>query len=378
MSTRQKHFSIAGGALILILLGYVVFALINPVSSAMAAKKLYSATLYIAGMGGHFAKADITIDPNNSEEPIKINSLNRVVIGTKQTHPTHDPRIDMTNRNILLWSTHVLDPEGKMHVGKLDLKAGTVLKDVALVPDKRSQGIKPPLYCASGQTEKYYMPVFMGKEGYVDVIDKATLELKHRLFVSDLGYKPDPNQMVHGTNSPDMKKFLVTINLAEAGKSNGKIDFILVDLQSLEKGEWKLLSKNTLTGVAGKTINFRQYFTNNLKYIFQAAGDRLWILDAVSLKLVDEQIVDGQIHDAMPTPDGKYGILTIRNAASAIDPQGNPIPGKNITDGTLKFYDFDAKRITGKAVSTCQACHKGIGLGDRNAILCGIDGNWRE
>jgi len=375
----KRNLLLMLGVLIFGLFGYLAFTTFYTESPvANATKKIYSSTLYLAGMGGHFAKADVTIDPSNSEEPIKINSLEKIAIGTKETHPTHDPRIDMNNRNILLWSTYALDPEGKMHVGKLDLNTGTVIKDVALVPDKRSPGIKPPLYCGSGQTKKFYMPVFMGMEAYVDVIDKETFGLKHRLFVSGLGYTPDTYQMVHGTGSPDMKKFLVTINLADAGKGNGKTNFILVDLPSLEKGEWKVLSKNTLAGTPGKTINFRQYFTNDLRYIFQAMGDRLWILEAATLKLVDEKMVDGQMHDAMPTPDGKYGVLTIRNATSAIDPQGNPIPGKNITDGTLKLYDFDARRIAGKAVSTCQACHKGIGLGDKNAVFCGVDGNWKE
>ena len=75
-----------------------------------------------------------------------------------------------------------------MHVGKTDLKTGKVIKDVALTPDPRAAGEKAPAYCASGQSKKFYMPVFMGTEGYVDVIDKATMELKHRVWISDLGY----------------------------------------------------------------------------------------------------------------------------------------------------------------------------------------------
>ena len=367
------------GVLIFAFFSYLAFSTLRTDSPvATATKKMYSSTFYTGGMGGHFAKADVTIDPSNSEEPIKMNSLDKIAIGTKETHPTHDPRIDANNRNILFWSTYALDPDGKMHVGKSDLKTGSVIKDAALIPDKRSPGIKPPLYCGSGQTKKYYMPVFMGTEAYVDVIDKETLQLKHRVFISDLGYKPDAYQMVHGTNSPDMKRFLVTINLAEGGKGNGRVDFILVDLPSLEKGKWRVLSKNTLSGEPGKTISFRQYFTNDKKYIYQAVGDRLCVIDAATLRLVDEKMVEGQMHDAMPTPDGKYAVLTIRNATSALDAQGNPIPGKNITDGTLKLYDFDGKKVAGKAVSACQACHKGIGLGDKNAVFCGLDGNWKD
>lgn len=372
---RKGPFIIIGLSAFL-LISYMSSILIESTPAAAAAKKTYSVRLYIGGMGGHFAKVDAIIDPNNPEEPLKIDSLERVVIGTKETHALHDPRIDVNNGNNLFWSTIALDPEGKMHVGKSDLKTGKVIKDAALIPDKRSPGSKPPVYCASGQTKKYYMPVFMGTEGYVDVIDKKTLQLKHRVFVSDLGYKPEAYTTVHGTNSSDMKKFLVTINLAEGGKSNGKVDFILVDLPSLEKGKWKVIAKNTLSGEPEKTISFRQYFASNGKYIYQAGGDRLWVIDAATLKLVDEKMVEGQMHDAMPSPDGKYALLTIRNSTAALDAQGNSISGKTITDGALKLYDFQARKITGKAVSTCQTCHKNLGLGDKNAVFCGIAGNW--
>lgn len=344
---------------------------------ATAAKKGYSATVYVAGMGGHFAAADIAVDPNNAEDPIKISKLDRIVIGDKKTHPTHDPRIDNTDHNVLFWSTYVLDPDGKQHVGKTDLKTGNVIKDVAMEPDPRSPAKKPPVYCASGQTKSSFMPVFMGQEGYVDVFDKKTLEHKKRMYVSDIGFKAGTYLFVHGVNSNDGKKFLLTMNETKDGKATGKIDFVVVDLPALEKGEWKVLAKASHTGEPGKTITFRQYFTQDDKYIFQAAGDRIWVLDASNLKLIDEKMVDGQVHDLMPTPDGKYGILTVRHDAEGYDVAGKPIPGKKITDGTLQLYDFDAKKIVGKQVSVCLSCHKGIGLGDKSAVLCGIDGNWK-
>lgn len=116
----------------------------------------------------------MTIDPNSAEELIKVGNLDRVVIGTKATHPTHDARIDDKNRDVLFWSTYVLDPAGKMHVGKSDLKTGNVVKDVTMTPDPKAFVTKPPGYCASGQSEKYYMPVFMGTEGYLDIYEKMT------------------------------------------------------------------------------------------------------------------------------------------------------------------------------------------------------------
>lgn len=348
---------------------------------APAKAAAYSATVYVAGMGGHFAKADIAIDPSNANSPITVAALDRVVIGTKATHPTHDSRIDNQNKDVMFWSTYVLDPEGKMHVGKSDLKTGSVIKDVAMAPDQRAPGAKPPLYCASGQSKKFYMPVFMGTEGFVDIIDKDTMELKKRMFISDLGYKPGTYKFTHGINSPDMKKFLLAINQAAEGKGNGKVDLILVDLPSLEKGKWKVLAKNTLTGEPDKTLTFRQTFSADGKYIYQSAADRLWVIDGNNLKLIDEKMtpIDGsQIHDAIPTPDNKYAVLTVRSVTNACDMDGKPIPGKDITDGVLMLYDAQNKQIINNTASVCLACHKNMGLGDKTAVLCGIDANWKR
>ena len=67
---------------------------------AIAAGNTYSGTVYVAGMGGHFAKADVTIDPSNADEPIKVNNLDRVVIGRQGTIRPMIARIDVNDRNI--------------------------------------------------------------------------------------------------------------------------------------------------------------------------------------------------------------------------------------------------------------------------------------
>lgn len=372
------------GAMAVVFAGYLAFSVVDSATPvATAAKKTYTGTVYVAGMGGHFAKAAITIDPNNADNPIKVTDLDRVVIGDKDTHPTHDARIDSNDSSVLFWSTYKIDPNGKQHVGKSDLKTGNVIKDVAMPPDPRSTGgeKKMPLYCASGQSKKYFMPVFMGTEGYVDLFDKATLEHKGRVFISDLGYKPGTYQFVHGVNSNDMKTFLISITMkGDDGKMNGKVDFVLLDMPSLEKGKMKELARATLTGVPVKTITFREFFSPDDTLIFQSAGDRLWVLDAKTLKLLDEKTnIGGENHDAMPTPDGKYVVLTLRTAdTQGCDVEGKPLPDKKITDGTLQLYDVDAKKVVGKTASVCFDCHKGVGLGDKSAILCGLDGVYKK
>jgi hypothetical protein len=380
----KKRFLAIVGISAVAFLGYLGFTLVDTTTPVVvAAKKMYSTTVYVAGHGGHFAKADVTIDPNNAENPVKVNSLDMVSIGTPDSHKTHDARIDSADSNTLFWSTYALDKDGKMHVGKSDLKTGKVIKDVALTPDPRSPAKTGPVYCASGQSKAYYMPVFMGSEGYIDVIDKKTMEMKHRVFVSDLGYKPGTYQFVHGNNSNDMKKFAIVLSQkGEDGKMNGKQDVILVDLPSLEKGKMKELKRATFTGEAGKTITFRQYFSKDDKYIYQSAADRMWVLDAATLKMVDEKMTKpdfGENHDVQPTPDGKYALLTLRTADSiGCDPEGKPTPDKKITDGTLLLYDADAKKLVGKPVSVCFDCHRNMGKGDKNAILCGIASNYKK
>lgn len=380
----NKRLVFVVGVIVVALFGYLAFRITSPATPvAIAATKTYSAVAHVAGHGGHFAVADVTIDPNNADNPIKLNSLNKIDIGTTATHKTHDPRIDASDSTILFWSTIAKDPQGKVHVGKTDLKTGKVLKDVALSLDPRAPGETGPLYCASGQSKKSYMPVFMGKEAYIDVFDKATMEHKHRVFISDLGYNPESYVFLHGSNSNDMKKFALAVTLATPdGKPSGKNDIILVDLPALEKGKLKELARVTLTGEPGKTITFRQFFTRDNKYLFQSAADRLYVLDANTLKIVDEKPTAGEDHDAMPTPDGKYALLTLRTNATAVGADGKAVEkdGKpvSITDGALQLYSFRDKKLVGNPVSTCSACHKNVGLADKTATLCGLNANYKQ
>jgi hypothetical protein len=385
----MKKLLVLFGIVAVVVVSYLALTTVAPtttVPTAVAAGPTYSATVYVAGHGGHFAQADVTIDPSNAADPVKINKLDRVVIGDKVSHATHDARIDSNDPTVLFWSTYIPDANKKMHVGKSDLKTGKVIQDVTLTPDPaRSPGEKAPLYCASGQSKEYYMPVFMGVEGYVDVFTKKDLTHKHRVFISDMGYAKGTYKFTHGTNSPDMKTWIFTMNQVKDGKMTGDVDFVLVDMAQLENGKLKVITKNTIKGDPNNTITFRQYFTHDGKYIMQSAADRLWVLDAKTLKLADEKMMPAghQLHDAMPTPDGKFALLTVRNVAEGCDVEGKGIKdekgqAKTITDGVLMVYDAGAKKLNEKATSACLGCHKGMGLGDKNAVLCGLDANFKK
>jgi hypothetical protein len=63
---------------------------------AAGGKQGFSATVFVAGHGGHFAKADVFVDPNDAENPIKVKSLDQVNVGTTDSHKMHDVRLDGT------------------------------------------------------------------------------------------------------------------------------------------------------------------------------------------------------------------------------------------------------------------------------------------
>jgi hypothetical protein len=368
------------GILSLVAGAYFTLSTINaysPVATAEAGmKKTYNGTLYVAGMGGHFSIADVSIDPNNDNAPITVNSVDMLDIGGA-SHPTHDARIDNKDRNTMYWSTYKLDTwkdkgatGGNLHVGKSNLKTGEVEADVAFPAPERS-GWTGANYCASGQTDSSFIPVSMANEGYIDIFDKATMKLKHRVFFDDLGIKAGETTFAHGTNTPDMKKFLLTFNHTPEGftKWTGNTRLIYLDMAALEQGKIVKLAEGMITGKPGSTITFRQYFTNDGKYLLQSGADRAYLIDAETLKVLDEITpLPGEAHDIMPTPDGKYAVITLREKAKDFE-------GNDSVDGTLQLYDIEAMKIVGNTASVCFKCHKGEGIG--KAILCGLDANWK-
>jgi hypothetical protein len=372
------------GVLALVAGAYMTLSTVNnysPVAVAEASgKTVYNGTLYVAGMGGHFSVADVTIDPNNTAAPITVNSTDMLDIGGAG-YPTHDARIDAKDRNTMYWSTYKLDTwkdkgakGGNLHVGKSDLKTGEVLADVAFPAPERAIWTGAN-FCASGQSSTSYIPVGMSNEGYIDVYDKKTMKLKHRVFFDDLGIKVGETTFAHGTNTPDMKKFLLTVNLTPDGftKWTGNTKLIMLDMAALEQGKIKKLQEATITGkpkdATGGTITFRQTFTPDGKYILQSGADRAYLIDAATLKVLDEITpLPGESHDLIPTPDGKYAVMTLREKAK-------DFKGNDSVDGTVLLYDIEAMKTVGSSASVCFSCHKGEGIG--KAILCGLDANWK-
>ena len=361
----------------MVIAGYLAFTTVDKTTAVADAKgKTYSGTVYVAGDGGHYAIADITIDPS-ADQPIKLNKdLDRIVVSGQAIH---DVRIDNKYRTKGYFSTYAIDEKAganKYHRGMVDFKNNKVSMDnTETLPDRAPWA--GAVFCASGQTNKDYIPVSMTQEAFIQIVDKATMKTKETIFLDKEGYKNN-YLFFHGTNSPDMKTFAIAIDGADGWDAtqpfhflNGKVDMMLVDLPELVKGKIKVLAKGGAAGEKYKTIGFRQYFTPDGKKILQAAGDRLLVFDAKTLKLdATQMMTDAENHDAMPTPDGKYAILTLR--ANQHDPKNAEA---TIQDGMLALYDIAAKKIVGKPTTVCNGCHKTM-LGKYiNAPLCGIDGN---
>ncbi len=353
----------------------------------------YEATMYVAGMGGHFADAKMTIEPGK-ETPITITELEKIDIGDGDTHPTHDARIDAKDPNILYWSTYKLDKDNsnETHIGKTDLSTGEVLIDT---PVENPDGIlnSAKMYCASGLTETSFMPNSMSKPGYITVADKKTMEVKHQVFIE--GTEADPGvgyKYMHGTTSPDASEYLLTLNESDTPADNkaygttvGKMHMIVLDTKELEQGRVKVLRKGVANGNKKSTISFRQFYSPDGKYIANATGDILFIVEAETLKVVDAETVGplDQLHDAIFTPDSKYVIATSRykRVMEGVTPKDPKKPANDefLMDGTLMVYDVEAGNFIGKATSTCLSCHDeelGTGEDGVHAVLCGIDANW--
>ena len=342
--------------------------------SAAVAADTYGGTLYIAGMGGHVATVDVKIDPSKAE-PISVANLGRMTLNddpavSKKAYPVHDVRIDHA-KNVLYWSAFVPDGDG-VRAGKLDLASGKMLADVKLSKDPKLT--QAPMYCGSGQTKDKFLPVIMGHQGYIDVVDKASMKLEHRV---SLDHPKIPKNYVwaHGVNSPNGKEFALWMSLSDTpgkfprGKETRQMVFIL-DMPALVAGNIKVLRETTLESNPMSAF-FRGYYTSDGKQLLISGRDRNWVLDAKTLKVTAEttNLPGVETHDIQPLPGDRYALLTQRTPLDLA-------PGKKGVDGQIELYDMVRKQRVGKSVSVCDSCHKPASI-TTTAVLCGIDSVWK-
>ncbi|MBU0675482.1 MAG: hypothetical protein KJ950_12640 [Proteobacteria bacterium] len=179
---------------------------------------------------------------------------------------------------------------------------------------------------------------------------------------------------IHGSTSKDRSKFLVTFN---DNTTAGTSHLYMLDANSVANATPALVSSGTNqatitgdgSGPMGATITFRSSWTPDDSKILLSGGDRFYILDANTLVLKNglegDNTIAGQNHDALPTTDGKYALLTLRTLPYA----GTANEGKY--DGEIQLYDVVNGTPIGNPVSVCNGCHGN----QRNSVLCGIDGS---
>lgn len=352
----------------------------------------YSGTVYVAGHGGHFAKAALNIDV--SQDPPITATLTKTTVSTLKFDSTyttstantsqyklHDARLD---GNTLYWSTYNLDANNKVHYGSIDLATNTVTDNVLDPPARATKpGVaanKMPYYCASGISATAHMPMTMTHEAYITVIKKAggtpTNVFLESLLSSDVSGTGMYYKFLHGSSSPDKTKLFVSLNKADAAQGNvtGDVLMYVLDAAALEAATpavTKVAGPVVVTGVANKTTSFRSSWSPDGSKIALAAADRLFILNATTL--APENGTSGfamptghDNHDALFTSDGKYVVLTLRATPS----------GKTYQDGLLALYDVAGGKLVGtttQTTSACNQCHSTMDT-ERTSVLCGLDG----
>ncbi len=370
--------------------------------STPATKTTYTGTLYMASeAGGHIAVVPVTIDPSNTTAPISVGTLDKIWLspGTfganNKTHVFHDVRLDGTN---LYYSAIFPDSTGDyttptVHLGYVDLANGNTKHDLVVDAAPAGTGM---VYCGSGQTTDYYLPMTMSSPAYIDAIAKTDITSGNplssasnvkRTYVEDFRTATTPYLFAHGVNSPDYSKLFVAVNETSDGtmaNMTGEVTGYLLKKGDLEQGTVDPTSVTTSRTIGGftqnaKTIAFRSSFTPDGTKILQAGSDRFIVLDGSNLTLqYTTKSIGGSYaaftdkggienHDAMSTPDGKYAILAIRFQRVNGEQQ----------DSGLQLFDLTNNKPIGDPVSTCNNCHYKFDSGAASIPrhTCGLVGN---
>ena len=355
----------------------IVLGLCLAGSAATVSAQIYEGTLYVAGMGGHIAKVQVKIDPSRPE-PITIVDLDRIVLNNdpavaKKAYPLHDVRIDHA-KNVMYWSAYVADGDG-VRAGKVDLLSGKILADVKLPKDAKLT--MPPMYCGSGQTSDKYLPVVMGYQGSIDVVDKATMKLERRVLLEHPKI-PKNYLWAHGVSAPNGKEFALWVSLGDKPGtfprgSEVRQQVYILDTAALLAGELKVLRDMTLRSDPKSSAFFRGYYTSDGKQLLISGRDRQWVVDPQSMKLLAETANPAGMenHDIQPLPGNRYALLTQRVGINVAQAEGT-----KITDGQIELYDLTKRTRVGKSVSVCHECHKNANIYP-TSILCGIDSVWK-
>jgi hypothetical protein len=391
----------------------------TPAEPALAT---YSGTVYMASeMGGHIGVYKITIDPNNTTNPITVNSSGKKQLsgtpGSAPKHIFHDVRYDGTpGQEKIYYSTIVPDDAlttsptlSFAHVGYVPLSAGgadispstpvDATIDVFVAGAQNIMNLKftggsnakivglPLVYCASAQTSAQYIALSMTVPAYIDVMPKSAITnganlstVRKRFFVEDFrGSWADAgvSLFAHGMNSsPDGTKLYVAVNevVADAttaggpyGYPKGSVTGYLLKMSDVTSptvtvGPSSVLAKHTVTGMAGSTttaptVAFRSSFTPDGKKILQSGKDRFIVLDGNTLEPLNGASGDTTIGAGKAQMENHDAMSTPDGKYAVLTIRYEDSDTNGTQTSGLQLYDLTTMKPVGGLVSTCSSCH---------------------
>ena len=331
---------------------------------------VYTGTIYVATTsGGHIAKVPVTITPANTSNPIVVGTATRTQIsnatGTATDMPAfHDVRYDSA-ANKVFYSAIKVDTTatataGRAHMGYLDLADNTVHDGSIDATAAAQTGL---VYCGSGQTADYYIPMTMSYPAYIDVIKKTSVKTGAALSSTPATLYVSVNETTAGAGGT-------------TGGMTGEFTGYLLKMSDIVAGTVtpsSIVASNKVTGMtaAGGTIAFRSSFTPDGTKIVQAGSDRVVVLDAATLLPLngasgDVNIGGGsasfQNHDALAI-DNNYAVLALQSHLTSTTDSGV---------AAFVLYDLNANAAVGAAANACTPCHDSTS--GKNHFMCGIDG----
>ncbi len=149
----------------------------------------YSGTIYMASTGGgHIVRVAVTINPagTTADNKIVVTAKDKVQLSSEigalnKTHNFHDVRYDAKAKRVY-YSAIVADGSGgalngRTHLGYVDVSTATfnatVVHDATIATTAAAQA--QIVYCASGQTADYFVPMTMSYPAYIDAIKKSDI-----------------------------------------------------------------------------------------------------------------------------------------------------------------------------------------------------------
>lgn len=367
LTGSRKRAVITGAAAAIIVLALIIYLSVGPSGP-------YEGKVFASGHGGHVAVAEVAIDPT-AAQPIQIKpykfwsgqKLRMISMGDTDHFGSHDFQLDAVDRSVG-WSSNYFADDSMLRYIKLDVENEKYVTHVEYelpeVVHEYGFTTTDTLICDAAQTRDYVVYMMMGYPSFLDVIDKNTMEKKHRVMLYDQPEIPQEYTWVHGANTPDFKELILAMNHMPDdapepygfAHATGDLHLVKLDMQTLvNEGRLEVIDSNFIEFPKG-TGAFRSHVTDDGEALFIGHRTRATVVNVDDLSLRQQlEVPEGyEIHDLMPTPDGKYGLGSVR---IHVPGQFGAYKDEWVMDGALLLYDVENNQWLGDHTSMCYGCH---------------------